>query len=171
MKKAFLLVAFVVGFAVVSAATVTWAASTGNVAATVTVENISVTVSDGTVAYGTMALNTIKTTTTTGDTQTITNNGNVSVDLTVRGSSTTPGNWGLSPTAAGSSIYMHKFCTSTCTSVANYTAMNSSTYTNMKSDLTTTTATQSMDLLINTPTAVSDYTQQSMVVTVSAAAH
>lgn len=164
------MVAFVVGFAAVSAASVVWAATTGNVAATVTVENISVTVTDGTVAYGTMALNTIKSTTTTIDTQTVTNNGNVSVDLTVRGSSTTPGNWGLSSTA-GSSIYVHKFCTTTCTSAANYTAMNSSTYTNMKSDLTTTTPTQSMDLLINTPTAVADYTQQSMVVTVSAAAH
>ena len=173
MKKAFIAIALVIGFAAISAATVSWAASTGTVNATVTVQNISIgSITDGSVAYGTLALSGIKTTTSTdlNDTQTATNNGNVAVDLTIKGSTTSPANWDLGA-SNGSSIYVHKFCTSTCSSLSNFTAMNTSTYTNMKSNLTTTTATQTFDLYIQTPSAVSDYTQQSMTVTVLASLH
>jgi hypothetical protein len=169
MKKAFVLGVIVVAFAAMSAATISWAADSGNVNATVTVQNISVGLTDTAVAYGTMAVDTIKTTTTTGDTLQAYNNGNVTEDLSAMGSVTSPASWTLAGTAAANT-YVHEICTSSCdTDYTNYSAMSSGSYLDIDSSVVAN-ATTTFDLLINTPTSVSDYTQQSMTVTILATA-
>lgn len=56
-----------------------FAADTGQVSATVTAQNISLSVSDGTISYGILAVATTKATVNLSpvDTQTVTNDGNV----------------------------------------------------------------------------------------------
>jgi len=141
------------------------AASTATVTATVTVQNISVSVSDGTVAYGTLSLNT-SAGTNGSDTQTATNNGNVTETLLIKGQNTAA--WTLAATA-GSDQYRHMFCTSSCASpTTNYTALTTSNQTLGSSIATSGTAT--FDLYLTSPTSSSSYTQQSVDVTVTATA-
>jgi len=147
--------------------TVARAATTGVVTATVTVQNVSVTVSDGTIAYGTVSTSATEDTTTGGkdDSQTATNNGNVSEDLNILGQDSTA--WTLGATA-GSETYTHKFCITTCDSSPTWTALTTSYQT-----LTTAVAasgTQAFDLQIGAPTATTTYTEQSVDVTVQAVA-
>jgi hypothetical protein len=140
------------------------AADTASVTATVTVQNISVTVSDGTVAYGTLGQNATKNTCTLVDTQTATNNGNVTENFNIKGQAST--NWTLGATA-GSNIYTHKFSTATCPTFTG-TALTTAYQT-----LATGKAvngTQTFDLEINTPNPSTVYTQQSVDVTVQAVA-
>ncbi|MEK7572062.1 MAG: hypothetical protein AAB553_07360 [Patescibacteria group bacterium] len=140
------------------------AATTASVTATVTVQNISVAVSDGTVSYGTLALNTSGGT-NGSDTQTATNDGNVTVDFNVRGQNTAA--WTLGATA-GSNQYVHRFCVATCGSApTNYTALTTSYQTLASSKAAS--ATQTFDLHITTPTSTSSYAQQSVDITVQAA--
>lgn len=141
-----------------------YAADTAAVTATVTVQNISVAVSDGSVAYGTLSLNTSAGTNGT-DTQTATNDGNVTADLNIRGQNTA--GWTLAGTA-GANQYVHRFCTATCgTPPTNYTALTTSYQTLAAS--VATSGTQTFDLHITTPTSTASYTQQSVDVTVQAA--
>lgn len=142
------------------------AATTGSVAATVTVQNISITVTDGTVAYGTLGLNATASTRSPVDLQTATNNGNVTETFTIKGQNSA--NWTLAVTA-GADNYIHGFCIATCTTPpTNYTALTTSNQT-----LATGVAasgTQTFDLYINTPTTSTNYTQQSVDVTITATA-
>lgn len=141
------------------------AASTASVTATVTVQNISVTVTDGTVAFGTLASNS-STGTNPADTQTATNNGNITENLNIKGQNS--GSWTLGATA-GSDQYVLKFCTATCgTPPTNYTALTTSYQTLATS--VATSGTQTFDLYITTPNPSTVYTQQSVDVTVQAVA-
>ncbi len=159
----FLLLALSLAFVGVTGAV--FAATTGTVAATVTVQNVSVTVSDGTVAYGTLALNTSAGTNPT-DTQTATNNGNITEDLNIKGSNSA--NWTLGGTA-NTDQYVHKFCTATCGSApTNYTALTTSYQTLATGKAAS--GTQTFELYITTPTSSTNYTQQSVDVTVQAVA-
>lgn len=145
-----------------------FAATTGNVSATVTTQNISVTVSDGTVSYGTLDSNTSKSTIASdlNDLQTATNDGNVNEDLNIRGQNSAA--WTLAATS-GTDQYVHRFCTATCgTPPTNFTALT----TNYQS-LTTNAApsgSQTFDLQITTPNPSTVFTQQSVDVTVQAVA-
>lgn len=145
-----------------------FAASTGNVSATVTTQNISVTVTDGTVNYGTLDSNTSKSTIAAdlNDLQTATNDGNVNEDLNIRGQNSA--NWTLAA-ASGSDQYVHRFCTATCgTPPTNFTALTTS-----YQSLTTNAApagSQTFDLQITTPNPSTVFTQQSVDVTVQAVA-
>lgn len=140
------------------------AADTASVTATVTVQNISVSVSDGSVAYGTLALNSSAGTNGT-DTQTATNDGNVTVDFNIRGYDTAA--WTLAGTN-GANQYVHRFCTTSCASApTNYTALTTSYQTLAASKATS--ATQTFDLHITTPTSTATYAQQSADVLVQAA--
>lgn len=142
-----------------------FAATTASVAATVTVQNISVTVSDGTVAYGTLAVNT-SAGTNGSDTQTATNNGNITEDFNIRGQDSA--DWTLA-SSAGSDQYVHRFCTSTCTSPpTSYTALTTS-YQTLASSVSAS-GNQTFDLHITTPTSSSVFTEQSVDVTVQAVA-
>ncbi|KKR81513.1 MAG: Wsc4p [Candidatus Daviesbacteria bacterium GW2011_GWA1_41_61] len=141
------------------------AASTASVTATVTVQNISVTVTDGTVAYGTLATS-VSADTNPADTQTATNNGNITENFNILGQNSA--NWTLGA-AAGANTYVHKFCTATCTTPpTNYTALTTSYQTLATS--VAASGTQTFDLEISTPTSSTNYTAQSVDITVQAVA-
>lgn len=144
------------------------AATEGTVTTTVTVQNISVTVTDGTVTYGTLANNSTKGTHSgdLNDTQTATNNGNVTEDFNIKGQNS--GSWTLAGTA-GSDNYVHQFCTATCTTPAtNYTVLTTS-YQTLKTGVAAS-GNQTFDLYINTPNPSTVYTEQSVDVIVQAVA-
>lgn len=85
-----------------------WAGSTAAVTATVRAQNISVTSpADGAIAYGVLALGASQNTITLGDTQTATNDGNVTENFNLTGVDTT--NWTLATSAAGPNEYLHEF--------------------------------------------------------------
>jgi len=147
------------------------AADTATVTATVTVQNISVSVSDGTVAYGTMAVNTWKSTLPSelNDMQTSTNDGNVTEDFNIKGQNSA--NWTLAATP-GNEQYTHQFCNDTdndcSTPPTNYTALTTS-YQTLDTGIPTS-GTVEFQLRLGTPTATSNYTQQSVDVTIQAIA-
>ena len=168
--KNILVVLSLFGIVVLSVVGVAQGASTGTVAATVTAQNISVSVTSGTVAYGTLAANSTKSTIATdlNDTQTATNNGNVAEDFTIKGQNS--GNWTLGA-AAGVDTYVEQFCVSSCTTPpTNFTALTTSNQPLGAGNLAAN-GTQTFDLRINTPTSSSVTTQQSVDVTITAAAH
>ena len=139
------------------------AADTASVAATVTVQNISVSVADGTVAYGILAVNT-SAGTNPADLQTATNNGNITEAFNIKGQNSA--NWTLGA-AAGADTYVHKFCTATCgTPPTNYTALTTS-YQTLGTGVAVS-GTKTFDLYITTPTSSTNFTQQSVDVTVQA---
>ncbi len=143
-----------------------FAANEGTVTATVTIQNISLTVGDGTITYGILALSSTNTTVALTDTQTITNNGNVPINVNIKGQNTT--SWTLAATI-GSNQYIHQYCLATCgTYPTNYTPMTT-TYSLAKSNLAAS-GTQSIDLGISTPSSSTDYTEQSVNVMVQAVA-
>ena len=146
-----------------------YAATSAIVAATVTVETITVSVTSGTVAYGTLGLNTATTTIALGQTQTATNNGNVAEDLQIKGKNSTGvgAGWTLAA-AAGNEIYMHDYSTSTG---ATWTHLTLAYNTLSTTTVPATIGTQKFDLKINTPTATTNFTQQSVDVTVLATRH
>lgn len=129
---------------------------------------VSVSVSDGVVSYGTMDLGTSKTTVDLSDTQTLTNDGNVTENFNIRGqNSECP--WTLSSTS-GSDQYVHQFCKksdNTCGSPpTNYTALITdyqALYTGVAQS-----ATRDIDLRIILPTSSSCLTTQSVNVTIQA---
>jgi hypothetical protein len=143
------------------------AAGTDSVSATVTVQNVSVAVSDGTVTYGTLATSTTEDTTSGGlnDSQTAQNDGNVTIDLNIRGQDSA--NWTLAGTA-GSDQYRHRFCTSNCDASPTWTALTTN-YQNLAQDVASS-GTQVFDLELSTPTSSSNFSQQSVDVTVQAVA-
>lgn len=144
------------------------AATTATVAATATVQNVSVSVADGTITYGTLSNNTAKSTIAAdlNDTQTATNNGNITEDLNIRGTNST--GWTLAG-STGSDQYVHKFCSSSCGSPpTNFTALTTS-YQTLGASVTAS-ATRTFELQLTTPNPSTVYTQQSVDVTVQAVA-
>lgn len=140
-----------------------YAQDTAQVTATVTVQNISVSVDDGTVAYGILALNTSAGTNGT-DTQTATNDGNVTVQFNISGTNSAAWTLGGTP---GNNIYTHSFCTATCaTPPTNYTALTTN-YSTLNASVAPL-GTQTFDLHITTPTSTATYTAQNVDVTVQA---
>jgi hypothetical protein len=147
-------------------ANVAQGADTGTVTATVTPQSISVSVTDGAVTYGTLSTSTSKSTISTdlNDTQTATNDGNVTADLNIRGQDSA--NWTLAA-AAGANQYVHAFCTATCgTPPTNFTALTTSNQT-LASGVAAS-ASQTFELRLTTPTSTSVTTQQSVDVTIQA---
>jgi len=135
-------------------------ATEGSVTATVTVENVSVSVTDGTVDYGTLPVNTSSTTVDFDDTQTATNDGNITADLNIRGVDTA--NWTLEA-SAGSEQYKHEFSLNSGASYTALTTDNQSLATGV-----TASGSQAFDLRITTPTATVNFGEQSPNVTVQA---
>jgi len=127
---------------------------------------VSVSVSDGIVAYGTLGQNSTKGTHSgdLNDLQTATNDGNVTEDFNIKGQNST--NWTLGATAA-TDVYVHQFCTSTCTTPpTNYTALTTS-YATLATGIAAS-GNQTFDLYINTPNTSSVFTQQSVDVIIQA---
>ena len=143
------------------------AADTDIVAATVTVQNISLSVSDAAIAYGTLAVNTSQDTNGAplNDTQTITNDGNITIDINVRGANTA--NWTLAGSTGVVDEYVHSSCPATCTSFpTNYTPLTTS-YAELATGIAAA-GTQSLDLGITTPSSSTSFVQQTANVTVQA---
>ncbi len=166
MKKLFATIGILTMIGMVVAVGV-GAADEATVTATVTVQNISVSVSDGTVPYGTLGLDSTENTCDLPDTQTATNDGNVTEDFNIRGQNSTDG-WTLAATA-GSDQYVHNFFASSdsCGDGTGTALTTSST------ELTSGVAvdgTYDFDLEVNTPTSTSSYDEQSIDVTVQAVA-
>jgi hypothetical protein len=135
---------------------------------TPTAKVISVAISDGLITYGTMSTGEIKTTITLSDTQTLTNDGNVSETFNIKGQNTTCP-WTLAGTA-GSDQYVHQFCKKTdvtCTSPpTNYTALTTG-YTTLYTGVAVS-GTRQIDLRLIAPTATSCGGQQNVDVTIQA---
>lgn len=149
----------------------TEAATEGTVTATVTAQNVAVTVSDGTITYGTLAVSTTEDTTLNGnldDTQTATNDGNVSSDLDIKGQDATGGTgWTLAATI-GADQYVHEFCITDCDGTPSWTALTT-TYQTLASGVAAA-GTQDFDLKLSMPSSVSDYVQKSVDVMVQISA-
>jgi len=141
------------------------AAVTDSVTATVTAQNISVTVADGTVAYGTMVVSTTADTTSgdLNDSQTATNDGNITEDFNIMGQDTAA--WTLAGTI-GSEQYRHRWCTTDCDGTPTWSALTTS-YQTLASTIATS-GTSVFDLEMATPSSTATYTQQSADVTVQA---
>lgn len=142
------------------------AAETDSVTATVTVQNISVSVSDGSVSYGTLALNASANTTATGlnDSQTATNDGNITLELNIQGQNSAA--WTLGA-AAGANTYVHEYCVTDCDGTPTWEDLTTS-YQTLNASVASS-GTQVFDLRLTTPTSTVSYTQQSVDVTVQAA--
>ena len=140
------------------------------VTSTVTPELIAISVLDGAVDYGVLPLDTVEDTTlATGvnDTQEISNDGNVDVDLDVKsGDATSAGTpWNLAA-ARGSDEFTHEFSDDSGSTWTTFNVDNV-TYTAMSTSVSTT---QDMDLRIGTPTSSTDTLEHSITVTVLATA-
>lgn len=144
------------------------AANGGTVSATVTVENISVAVSDGDIAYGTLAIGDSEDTTSTGvnDTQTANNNGNVTVQMNIRGGADST-SWTLGSTA-GDEQYVHGFCTTNCDTTPTWTPLTTSNQT-LNASVTAGNS-QDFDLEITTPSATTDFSEQTVTVIIQVSA-
>ena len=141
-------------------------ADTANVSATVTAELITISVADGSVAYGILPVNTSEDTVLLGDTQVVTNDGNVDVDLEVRSSDAVGGTeWNLAATNAALNDFTHEFAPDGST----WTTFNvvNATYTSLATNVATSTD-QNLDLRIKTPASVSDNVEKTITVTVLA---
>ncbi len=148
---------------------VTFAAESGTVTATVTVQNISVAITDGDVQYGILpASNGTNTTASAlGDSQTADNDGNIAEDFNIIG--TDFGGWTLEA-AAGSDQYAHTFCTTTCDSSPVWVEIQEASYASMAVGVAST-SNAIFDLKIDTPTISTVFTEQSVDVTVQATAN
>lgn len=161
-KKEFLTVISLVALVGLVVGVTAQGADTASVGATVTVQNISVSVSDGVVSYGTLAAGASKDTVALIDTQTATNNGNVTETLNIRGTNSAA--WLLAGTASGAANYKHEFSKD-----AFATAGTALTLSNQNlASAVAAGGSQAFDLKITTPPAASDFTPQSVNVTVQA---
>lgn len=142
-------------------------ATTAPVTATVTAQLISVSVSDGTVEYGILNTSTSKDTVSSPvQTQTATNNSNVTANLNILSSDAEGGvNWNLAA-AAGADAFKHEFSVN---GGAAWTAFNPDnvTYSSLASSVALS-GTKAFDLKIGTPTSVSDNVLKTITVTVQA---
>lgn len=145
-------------------------AAEDTVSCTVTATVVSVTVTDGDVAYGTLGLGATNNTIGT-DTQTVTNNGTVTEDFSIKSSDATRGGgttWELVETPPGSDEFKHEFSTN---SGGDWTAMSDTNgFTAMASGVAPE-GTESLDLQITMPGTTDDYLEHSITVTVMAVEH
>lgn len=161
-------------FVLVLGASRVFAADTGTVSATVTPQNISVSVADAAIAYGVLTLSSVEDTTSGGvnDSQTATNDGNVTEDFNIKGANTTGGTaWTLAATI-GADQYKHSFCTTgggapdPCDSGPTFTALTTS-YVSLATAVSTS-GTQLFDLKIDAPSSSTDFVEKTATVTVQA---
>ncbi len=149
------------------------ATETGTVSATVTVKNISVSVIDGAVAYGTLVVSATKDTTVDGvnNTQTATNDGNVTETFNIKSANSTGCVWTLA-VAQGSEEYFHKFCNSgtgspdPCDAEPVWTALTAS-YQELATGIAAS-GTSKFDLQIGVPSSTTCYDQATSEVTIQA---
>lgn len=134
----------------------------GSVTATVTTQNVSVSVTDGTVTYGTVSLSSSKSTVDLSDTQTATNNGNVTEDFNIKGQNSAA--WTLAG-SIGANQYKHEF---SLTGSFPGTALTAN-YQELTTDIAAS-GNDTFDLKLSTPSSSASYTEQTVSVTVQAVA-
>ncbi len=139
------------------------AATTGTVTATVTAQNIALTVADGSVTYGVIGVGGSVATNASGvnDSQDAVNVGNTASNINIKGQNAT--NWTLGGSPS-SETYSHKFCTTNCDAGPSWTALTTS-YQTLKANLAVG-GTQNFDLILYAPSSTTNYTQQTVDVTV-----
>ena len=136
------------------------------VLATVTAQLIAVSVLNGTVDYGILSVSTSKNTISPSQTQTATNDSNVTAKLNIKSSDAVGGvNWDLAATAAADA-FTHEFSVDGGT---NWTAFSPDniTYSTLNASVAAG-GTQAFDIRIGTPISVSDNVQKTITVTVQA---
>jgi|GEM_PF-3292610 len=143
------------------------AATTATVSVTVTAQNISVYTKTATggaaeIAYGNIAVGGRKCSTTTTDTQEAINNGNITENFNIKTADST--NWDIGTSSPGSEIYTHQFSTTTGSYDWPYI---DNEYVTMETGLAAE-ATSTLDTYISVPSSTTNYTQQSMTITVQA---
>jgi len=129
---------------------------------------VSISASDGSVSYGIIVVGASKTTIDLTDTQTLTNNGNVTETFNIMGQNTSCP-WTLAA-ASGTDQYVHQFCKKSDVSCSspptNYTALTTS-YQTLYSGVAST-ATKQIDLRVTVPSTSSCFTSQAIDVTIQA---
>ncbi|MBI2356956.1 hypothetical protein HYV12_02825 [Candidatus Dojkabacteria bacterium] len=126
-----------------------------------TIVSITLT-TDGTIAYGTLDSNTAKTTLDLTDTQTVQNNGNVTVDLNIKTSA--PSGWTLG-TSTGTNQFVHQFSTNSGGAWTSLTTADS--FQTLSTGLTES-STQSFDMKIISPNPSTSSTEKSITITIQA---
>lgn len=170
MTKRFFVSIMVLAVAATVVGVAAQAADTADVSATVTAELITISVDNGSVAYGVLPVDTNADTVDLSQTQVVSNDGNVNVDLEVRSSDAVGGNdWNLAASNASLDEFTHEFSSNDGTSWASFNVVNA-TYTSLASNIAATVGTQNLDLRIKTPTSVTDNTLKTITVTVLATA-
>ena len=145
------------------------AATEATVSATVTSQLVAITVADGNVAYGILPVNTNADTVTLGQTQVVTNGGNVNVDLSVKSSDAVGRtNWNLAATNAALNEFTHEFSSNSGVAYTGFNVDNI-TYISLVAGVIPT-GTQNLDLKIKTPASVTDNAQKAITITVLATA-
>lgn len=149
------------------------ASPTGNVTATVTVQSISLSVDVGSVSFGTIGTSDTKDTTTgakgVDNSITVTNDGNIVEDINVKAGNST--NWTLGA-SAGSETYTMKSCVTNCDTSPSWTSVGiDPSYARLASSVASVSAnTRNLDLQVGTPTSTTQTGEQSITITVQAAA-
>jgi len=160
--------------AVLFLANIAKAADTATVTATVSAQNVSVTIStDGSVDFSTINTSSTEDTTSSGvnDTETAQNNGNVTEDFNIKAadSSSSGAGWTLGATA-GSETYTMKFCTSDCDGTPTWNSVGIDPSYQTLATGVAASGTQDFDLQVGTPTSTTDYNEQTITITIQAAA-
>jgi C1A family cysteine protease len=128
---------------------------------------VSVAVTPSSIAYGTVALGTSQNT-TLGQQLTVTNNGTVTEDFSIKSSNATRiggTNWTLVTTTPGNNEFKHEFSTN---SGSNWTALMTG-YQSLASGIAPN-ATQAFDLQITMPDSTTDYLEHTIIITILAVA-
>jgi hypothetical protein len=132
---------------------VAWRATTTSV--------ISIVISDGSITFGSMNFNTSKDTVTLSDTQHVTNNGNVGIDIAIKGFDTAYP-WALS-SSAGVEQYKYEY---SLNAGGSWTPITT-TYNNMITNLGASVS-DDFDLKLTTPTTTDCTSQQTVDITLIA---
>ncbi|OGH87465.1 MAG: hypothetical protein A3J93_02945 [Candidatus Magasanikbacteria bacterium RIFOXYC2_FULL_42_28] len=123
---------------------------------------VSVSVQDGIISYGYLSAGSSTTTIAIGDSQTVTNNGNVDIDLGIKGSTSTPGNWTLA-SQVGPDQYVHEYSVDVGDTWVPLTADYQLLVPGVPPD-----AGGVIDFRIQVPSSTSDYSTQNVDVTILA---
>lgn len=145
--------------------------TTAELSVTVTAKTISVTVSDGVdsaIPFGTLQVGTTSSTEHSDQTQTVTNNGTETEDISAYCSDAVGGTeWALAA-AAGSDAFVMQFSTTTAHNYSDNTFnVDNITVSTLVPDLASS-GTGSLDLKLSMPTISSDTAEKTITVTVVA---
>jgi hypothetical protein len=164
MKKLLIIIGVLVLMTALVPTAVLAATDAKDVTCTVTAKLVSITVLDGSVAYGVLEVGSTKSTLAgeLADTQTVTNTGNVAVDLDIKSSNASGGTGWTLAESSGPNAFVHQF---SINSGDNWTNLTTS-YQTLATGIAYA-GTQTFDLQITMPTE-SDNAEKTITVSVLA---